>query len=296
MKKRRYVLLTAALLLGLAACGGETGGQGAESREALLEQASLLDLSEVAEEAAANPVRAEEQVQGQVCMVQVGTGQILSETQVEFYQESTGAAVLRATLPEEDVLSLDQGELCYLVGKVTGLSNGTLSMEPAYLISEEEARDIWRNGEEAALLPEMAASFGKDGTVSGLVDSGPSHQYFEENHDYFRQLTGEEIRSGLPGTWTVSDSFGDTAVYTFQEDGTGTMDRDGETQPCAWLEEDGSFYYGRGPIDTEQNVRMEVRELEEGLWILYQNDVGTSSGYTYEMNGPYAVMERQEAA
>ncbi len=82
---------------------------------------------------------------------------------------------------------------------------------------------------------------------------------------------------------------------TFNEDLTAVTEYFGHESSCYWLvDNDGYFYFGtvNREIDTTQNIRMEVRQVEEDLLVIYAADKGSFEGDDYEMTEPYAILYR----
>ena len=144
---------------------------------------------------------------------------------------------------------------------------------------------------EEVNIQEMIQQFGDDGDGKITWEEG-SFPYFIDNKESFKVLSGSEIQENIIGTWTIRDKFGDEFEHTFNADNTATTMYSGTESNAYWLVEDDYFYFGTsaGEIDTDRNTRMEIRQVEENVWIIYEADTGSYEGMEYEMTDPYAVL------
>lgn len=146
---------------------------------------------------------------------------------------------------------------------------------------------------EEVNIQEMIQQFGDDGDGKITWDEG-SFPYFIDNKESFKMLSSSEIQENIIGTWTIKDKFGDEFEHTFNADNTATTMYSGTESNAYWLVEDDYFYFGTstGEIDTDRNTRMEIRQVEENVWIIYEADTGSYNGMEYEMTDPYAILYR----
>lgn len=151
------------------------------------------------------------------------------------------------------------------------------------------------HAEDEVDIQEMIAIFGDngDGTIEEEEGSFP---YFIANKENYQLLTGPEIEEKIIGRWDVVDKFGDEFNHTFETDGTAATTYTGDVTLCNWLVQSDYFYWGFSarPIDTSKNTRMEVREIEEGILIIYENDTNSYNGVEYKMEYPYAILVAAE--
>lgn len=148
-------------------------------------------------------------------------------------------------------------------------------------------------GNSAAVdTQELIAQFGDDGDGNISWEEG-SFPYFIDNKESFELLSGTELQEKIVGTWTIKDKFGTEFKHTFNEDFTATTEYFGNESNCYWaVDEDGYFYFGTAnrAIDTEKNLRMELRQVEDDLLVIYVSDTGSYDGNDYEMTEPYAIL------
>lgn len=142
-------------------------------------------------------------------------------------------------------------------------------------------------------IQEMIELFGDDGDGKISWEEG-SFPYFIDNRDKFTVLSGADIQEKIVGTWTIKDKFGDEFEHTFNADNTAITMYSGKESNTHWLVEENYFYFSTGTreIDTSRNTRMELRQVEENVWIMYEADTGNYQGNEYEMTEPYAVLYR----
>lgn len=142
-------------------------------------------------------------------------------------------------------------------------------------------------------IQELIQQFGDDGDGKITWEEG-SFPYFIDNKESFKLLSGAEIQENIVGTWTIKDKFGDEFKHTFNADNTAITMYDGTESNAHWLVEDDYFYFGTSAneIDTDRNTSMEIRQVEENVWIIYESDTGSYNGMEYEMTDPYAILYR----
>ena len=152
-------------------------------------------------------------------------------------------------------------------------------------------------------MNEMIAQFGDDGDGKISMEEG-SFPYFVENKESFKWLKGDEIEEKIVGTWTIKDKFGDEYEYTFNPDYTGAttynmvLFNDETETNTNWAIRVDPLYYGTQDREiNENNIRMEVREIEENILILYESDTRTGkfadgTVYSYNLEDPYAILYR----
>lgn len=147
---------------------------------------------------------------------------------------------------------------------------------------------------EEVNIQEMIQQFGDDGDGKITWEEG-SFPYFIDNKESFKLLSGSEIQENIIGTWTIRDKFGDEFTHTFNADNTAITMYSGTESNAYWLVEEDYFYFGTstGEIDTDRNTRMEIRQVEENVWIIYEADTGSYEGMEYEMDDPYAILYKQ---
>jgi len=145
--------------------------------------------------------------------------------------------------------------------------------------------------QEEVDIQEMIAQFGDDGDGNISWEEG-SFPYFIDNKESFTLLSGSDIQEKIVGTWTIKDKFGDEFEHTFNEDNTAITMYGGSESNTHWLVEDDYFYFStsKREIDTSRNTRMELRQVEENVWVMYAADTGSYEGDEYEMTEPYAVL------
>lgn len=296
MKKVLSAILALVICLSLCACGGEDNnspnttdapeGARVASKEEMLASASEFSCTNYLKEYKDNPVRAEQNYVGQVvkfvgCVDSISAKSVVVLPMNEAYNFSADCKI-KVALSTDEIMLLSTGDKIAIVGEVAELP---IVMNTAYTYPVSE--------HIAGQLEHMIEIFGNDNDGDGTIEkTDGSFGFFTAYKSAFPLLTGAEIKEELVGTWIVKDKFDDEFEHTFNADGTAITAYNGGADACYWLVEGGFIYWGTGSreIDTERNTRMEVRRLTENVLIIYENDKGSYSGMSYDMDGAYAVL------
>ena len=291
MKKTIPLLLALVLCLSLCACGGEGNNSqnttdNVASKEEMLASASEFSCTNYLKEYKENPVRAEQTYVGQIVKFVGYVDSISADSVVvlpmnEAYQFSADCRI-KVALSTDEIMLLSTGDKIAIVGEIAELP---IVLNPAYTYPVSE--------HIVGQLDHMVEIFGNDDDRDGTIEeTDGSFGFFTAYKSAFPLLTGAEIKEELVGTWTIKDKFDDEFEHTFNADGTAITAYNGGADTCYWLVEGDFIYWGTGSreIDTERNTRMEVRRLSENVLIIYENDKGSYSGMSYDMNGAYAVL------
>ena len=137
MKKIGALLLSGALVLSLAACGGS-----AMTEEEMLETAAECDFAAIQSAYLDNSVNAEETYCGQVYRF-TGYVEQIDETSAKIIPLNAPVGLgtaydmaVDATLSTEDIRELSTFEVVNMVGQISSLSSGTVYMENAYYVDD----------------------------------------------------------------------------------------------------------------------------------------------------------------
>lgn len=147
MKKILLLILTAALMLSLAACGGKSSSM---TKEEMLEVAEVVSVDEVSDAVNSNIVNAKQAYCGKVLEVQ--------STAFEIEEDRIDIGHFIVYLPEEDIAKIQKNQRITVVGKTnddiqteTSMALGgevelkNFVMEEAYLVTDryEFTGTIW---------------------------------------------------------------------------------------------------------------------------------------------------------
>lgn len=147
MKKILLLILTAALMLSLAACGGKSSSM---TKEEMLEVAEVVSVDEVSDAVNSNIVNAKQTYCGKVLEVQ--------STAFEIEEDRIDIGHFIVYLPEEDIAKIQKNQRITVVGKTnddiqteTSMALGgevelkNFVMEEAYLVTDryEFTGTIW---------------------------------------------------------------------------------------------------------------------------------------------------------
>lgn len=141
MKRFLTLMHAAALALSLVSCGGSGDtSNGVMTKEEMLEAAAECDFATIQSAYNENKVRAEETYCGQVYRV-TGYVERIEETSAKIIPLNAPVGIgeaysmaLEVTLSTEDILELSTLEVVNIVGEISSLGQGTVSMEHAYYV------------------------------------------------------------------------------------------------------------------------------------------------------------------